>query len=157
MFSESKICSWHFCFPYILKQKLNHSNLSMCSCPHQRCEAFFILEVNNVFCWNNGGKEITARSPRASITIPSIKSALPTLFNPACKKHHFTLGCQLMYGQSWEEGKNYLCGCRVRITLKILNLQCTNKGVEETSFPRCLLVSVVDCLIGEKCLVVDGV
>lgn len=86
-------------------------------------------------------------------------SALPTLFNPAREKHHFTLGCQLMYGQSWEEGKYYLCGCsHVRITLKIkLNLQCTNRGVEETSFPRCLLVSVVDCLIGEKCLVVDGV
>lgn len=37
------------------------------------------------------------------------------------------------------------------------HLQCTSKGVEETSFPRCLLVRVVDCLMGEKCLVVDGV
>lgn len=37
------------------------------------------------------------------------------------------------------------------------DLQCTSRGVEETSFPRCLLVRVVDCLMGEKCLVVDGV
>lgn len=37
------------------------------------------------------------------------------------------------------------------------NLQFISKGVVETSFPLCLLVKVVDCFIGEKCLVVDGV
>lgn len=36
-------------------------------------------------------------------------------------------------------------------------LQFTSRGVVETSFPLCLLVSVVDCFIGEKCFVVDGV
>lgn len=50
-----------------------------------------------------------------------------------------------------------------RVYKKIINtkaegyLQFTSRGVVETSFPLCLLVSVVDCFIGEKCLVVDGV
>lgn len=36
-------------------------------------------------------------------------------------------------------------------------LQFANKGVVETSFPLCLLVKVVDCFMGEKCFVVEGV
>lgn len=36
-------------------------------------------------------------------------------------------------------------------------LQFANRGVVETSFPLCLLVKVVDCFMGEKCFVVDGV
>lgn len=41
-----------------------------------------------------------------------------TLFDPAREKHHFTLGCQLMYGQSWKEGECYLCSCsHARIVL----------------------------------------
>lgn len=42
--------SFLICFPYILKQKLNDGDLPMCGGPHQRCEAFFILEVNNILC-----------------------------------------------------------------------------------------------------------
>lgn len=36
-------------------------------------------------------------------------------------------------------------------------LQFANRGVVETSFPLCLLVKVVDCFMGEKCFVVEGV
>lgn len=37
------------------------------------------------------------------------------------------------------------------------NVQFTSSGVVDTSLPLCLFVKVVDCLMGEKCLVVDGV
>lgn len=96
-----KICSWWASLPYILKQKLNNSNLSMCSCPHQGCEAFFILKIDNGL-WKKGEKGNNELHVLSQIH-PFAYNALPTLFNSASKKHHFALGCQLMYGQSLKE------------------------------------------------------
>lgn len=39
--------------PYILEQKLDDSDLSMCSCPHQGGEAFLILEIDHSFFKND--------------------------------------------------------------------------------------------------------
>lgn len=39
--------------PYILEQKLDDSDLSMCSCPHQGGEAFLILEIDHSFYKND--------------------------------------------------------------------------------------------------------
>lgn len=42
-------CFW----TYILQKKLNNSDLSVCSGPHQRSETFLVLEVDGGFCGIN--------------------------------------------------------------------------------------------------------
>lgn len=42
-----------FNFSYILEQKLDDSDLSMCSCPHQGGETFLILEIDHSFYKND--------------------------------------------------------------------------------------------------------
>jgi len=59
--------------------------------------------------------------------------------------------------KKFEKSVNHLTYSSQILSKAEVYLQFTSRGVVETSFPLCLLVRVVDCFIGEKCLVVDGV